>query len=216
MAPVTKRKSLRSKASAASKPTTTASTTTTPTSVTETPFPSFASSKRDKRTIKHSLLLSKITKSAPGSSAAGKKRRRPNKKLVTTLDALADALPDSSDAAAATTIQSPAAGDGDEGGHGAAAVDVPGAQARILVKDRSLKSRPGALKRKAAIEARERQRFEQNLAEMAKGVPAQQQQQQQQQQDVGMAEAPPAAEAASTADRWKALRAFIGGTMERR
>ncbi|KAK8162559.1 ribosome biogenesis protein SLX9-domain-containing protein [Phyllosticta citrichinensis] len=215
MAPVTKRKSLRSKAAAASKPTTSSTTTPAP-ETTETPFPSFASSKRDKRSIKHSLLLSKITKSAPGS-AAGKKRRRPNKKLVTTLDALADALPDGSDAAA--VAQDSAGAEGGDGGAAAAHVDVPGAQARIIVKNRSLKSRPGALKRKAAIEARERQRFEQNLAEMAKGVPAQQRQQQQQQQqpqDVGMAEAPPTAEASSTADRWKALRAFIGGTMERR
>ncbi|KAK8211800.1 ribosome biogenesis protein SLX9-domain-containing protein, partial [Phyllosticta paracitricarpa] len=148
----------------------------------------FASSKRDKRSIKHSLLLSKITKSAP------LKRRRPNKKLVTTLDALADALPTDDDYDGDANAEA-----GNQGERADAALDVPGAQARILVKNRSLKSRPGALKRKAAVEARERHRFEQNLAEMAKGVPA-----------------PPGAAAASTAERWKALRAFIGGTMERR
>ncbi|KAK7531175.1 ribosome biogenesis protein SLX9-domain-containing protein [Phyllosticta citricarpa] len=215
MAPTTKRKSLRSKASAASKPTTTTSSSTSTTPAIESPFPSFASSKRDKRSIKHSLLLSKITKSAPSSaSAAGKKRRRPNKKLVTTLDALADALPTDDDYDGDANAEA-----GNQGERADAALDVPGAQARILVKNRSLKSRPGALKRKAAVEARERHRFEQNLAEMAKGVPVQQQQQeqqQQQQQDVGMMEAPPGAAAASTAERWKALRAFIGGTMERR
>ncbi|KAK8245954.1 ribosome biogenesis protein SLX9-domain-containing protein [Phyllosticta capitalensis] len=228
MAP-TKRKSLRAKASAAAKPTTTtsstsySSTTTTPssaapTSVADTsPFPSFSSTKRDKRSIKHSLLLSKLSTSAPNSSAGVKKRRRPNKKLVTSLDALADALPDSSAAAAASQHAAEGAEDA------ATAIDVPGAQARIVVKGRSLKSRPGALRRKKAVEDRERLRFERNLAEMARGVPAAAAGQEQEQQvpDVGMAEEAAAAvggggAVASTADRWKALRAFIGGTMEKR
>lgn len=222
----TKRKSLRAKASAAAKPTTTSSTSSfttpssaAPASVADTsPFPSFSSTKRDKRSIKHSLLLSKLSTSAPNSSAGVKKRRRPNKKLVTSLDALADALPDSS-AAAAAASQHAAEGAEDA----ATAIDVPGAQARIVVKGRSLKSRPGALRRKKAVEDRERLRFERNLAEMARGVPAAAAGQEQEQQvpDVGMAEEAAAAvggggAVASTADRWKALRAFIGGTMEKR
>ena len=50
----------------------------------------FAASKKDKRRIKHAQLMSKVTK----ARTRNPRRRRPTKKLVTTLDALADALPD--------------------------------------------------------------------------------------------------------------------------
>ncbi|RAL63036.1 hypothetical protein DID88_004121 [Monilinia fructigena] len=51
---------------------------------------SFIESKKDKRTIKHSAFVNRIEK----GNAKPLKRRRPNKKLVTTLESLADALPD--------------------------------------------------------------------------------------------------------------------------
>ncbi|KAF2868608.1 ribosome biogenesis protein SLX9-domain-containing protein, partial [Massariosphaeria phaeospora] len=111
--------------------------------------PSFASSKKDKRTIKHSSFVSKIEK--PASSTA--KRRRPSKKLVADLESLANALPSFGDDDGA------GAGDGD-------GVVVVG-QAKIQRK--SLKSRPGATKRLEKLEREERARFQKNLGLMAAG-----------------------------------------------
>ncbi|RMZ79135.1 hypothetical protein DV738_g3491, partial [Chaetothyriales sp. CBS 135597] len=54
----------------------------------------FAPNKKDKRRIKHAQLLSKITKSQHTKKP---RRGRANKKLVATLDALANALPDADD-----------------------------------------------------------------------------------------------------------------------
>ena len=74
----------------------------------------------------------------------------------------------------------------------------------------SLKHRPGAMKRKRAMEGREMERFGKNLAQL-----------------VGSGEAQAAggastantsgdgAAGASQADRWAALRQFIGGSMEK-
>ncbi|EOD48043.1 putative fringe-like protein [Neofusicoccum parvum UCRNP2] len=157
--------------------------------VVDTPFSSFRQTKKDKREMKHSLLMSKVTK-----SATTKKRRRPNKKLVTTLESLADALPDADD-------------DGAEAGGEDGTVEV--GQAKI--KHKSLKSRPGALKRKEKLERLERQRFEKNLALMSAGHPQAPQEQTQEYADMG--NAPPAA---PTANRWSALRSFIENTMEKK
>ena len=49
----------------------------------------FIASKKDKRTIKHSAFVNRIEK----AQSKPLKRRRPNKKLKTTLEGLADALP---------------------------------------------------------------------------------------------------------------------------
>ncbi|KAF2139836.1 uncharacterized protein K452DRAFT_360080 [Aplosporella prunicola CBS 121167] len=182
-----KRKSLRAKASSGSKPTPSTSAPTPSGPVLDTPFTNFHATKKDKRDMKHSLLLSKVQKSAPGSGS--KKRRRPNKQLVTTLSSLADALPDAADAGF---------GDGDEDG----AVEV----GQAVIRQRSLKSRPGALKRKEKLERVERERFGRNLALMSAGQPQGEQMQAQAQAPV----------AATTGDRWKALRGFIEGTMERK
>lgn len=73
---------------------------------------------------------------------------------------------------------------------------------RIVLK--SLKHKPGALKRKAILEGRERERFGRNLAEM-----------------VGTTRAGEDAREGETGDgesrrreqRWEALRAFIGGNL---
>lgn len=157
--------------------------------VVDTEFSSFHMSKKDKRDMKHSLLMSKVTK-----SAGTKKRRRPNKKLVTTLESLADALPDADE-------------DGSEAGGEDGAVEV--GQAKI--KHKSLKSRPGALKRKEKLERMERERFEKNLALMTAG--SSQAPQGQQQEDMEMEGAPPAAPAAN---RWSALRSFIENTLEKK
>ena len=130
----------------------------------------FASSKRDKRSIKHSSFVGKIEK----SSAKSVKRRRPNKKLVANLESIASALPDFDD-------------DG-----GKDELDV--GQATVRRKNlKSLKSRPGAMKRKEKLEKMERDRFNANLAQMAStGNGA----------------------SSTTADRWAALKNHVQSTME--
>ncbi|KAL1612808.1 hypothetical protein SLS60_001037 [Paraconiothyrium brasiliense] len=101
----------------------------------------FSSSKKDKHAIKHSAFVSKIEK----SSKKIQKRRRPNKKLVTNLESLADAL---------SGLEQ-----GEENG------EVVVGQAKIQKK--SLKSRPGAMKKKEKLEKLEKERFNMNLAQMA-------------------------------------------------
>ncbi|KAL8836040.1 MAG: hypothetical protein Q9170_003085 [Blastenia crenularia] len=98
---------------------------------------SFPNTKRDKRTIKRSALISRIEKSKPPT----KKRRRPSKKLITGLESLAEALP--------------AAGEAE-----------PTETATAKIRHRSLKSKPGAMKRKEKIITMEKERFNQNMAQM--------------------------------------------------
>ncbi|KAL0264445.1 hypothetical protein SLS55_000395 [Diplodia seriata] len=158
--------------------------------VVDIPFSSFRVTKKDKREMKHSLLMSKVQK-----SAAPKKKRRPNKQLVTTLESLADALPDAGD-------DDGAEADGEDG-----TVEV--GQAKI--KHKSLKSRPGALKRKQKLERMEQERFEKNLALMSTG--ASQAPQGKSQDDMDMGNGP---STAPTSNRWSALRNFIESTMEKK
>jgi dynactin complex subunit len=144
-----------------------------------TPFgDAFRTSKKDKRQIKHATLMSKIAK-----SSKTQKKRRPSKKLVANLESLADALPDAAD-----------------NSHDAAS------QVNII-KQKTLRHKPGAMKRREKLEKVERDRFAKNLAQMASIQPA----------------AAPAAtgdasealpESNPTANRWSALRNFISQTME--
>lgn len=138
--------------------------------------PLFANSKKDKRRIKHAQLISKVTK----TDTTKQRRRRPSKKLVTTLDALADALPDDVDD---STSANEAAG------------TLPADQINVI-RRKSMKSRPGALKRKQKLDNSERDRFARNLAQMA--VPAS------------------STASASSADKLRALRGFISQTLEKR
>ncbi|KAN0122816.1 Ribosome biogenesis protein SLX9 domain containing protein [Hyaloscypha variabilis] len=140
-----KRPSMRSKTSSKSgsglisrplPPTPSNPAASTSTSTQSFSSPSFTNSKKDRRTIKHSALLSRIEK----TSKKPLKRRRPSKKLVTTLESLADALPD-----VAELVESGKGGK--MGGRG-----------------KSLRSKPGALKRKEKLERGERERFGKNLA----------------------------------------------------
>lgn len=142
---------------------------------------SFINTKKDKQTIKRSSFVNRIEK----ANAKPVKRRRPSKKLITTLDSLVDALPDTGDAEAVV-------GDG-------------------RIRQKSLKSRPGALKRKVVIENAEKERFNANLAVLSKtpavhvgaGM------------DVDVANgAEKTTKASATAGRWAALRGFINSTME--
>lgn len=116
------------------------------------------------------------------------KRRRPNKKLVTTLESLGDALDDVLD----------------EGGVGERAKE-----GKIRLK--GLKSRPGAMKKKEKLERMERERFGRNLAQLTSGtgtgkeIPGMQDER-----------VEGKVEMSSTASRWAALRGFISQTMEQK
>ena len=148
----------------------------------------FATSKKDKRRIKHAQLLNKISK-----ANTKPKRRRPNKKLVATLDSLADALPDEDDATQ----------------HHNAAGSRPEEQVNII-KRKSLKSKPGALKRKQKLDNEERARFAKNMAQMTPTTTS--------------ASAPGGNSRAAGQDaagsinlgRWAVLRGFISQTLEKR
>lgn len=158
--------------------------------------------------MKHSALLHKIQKSAPGTI---KKRRRPNKKLVAGLEGLLGALPDVPEA------QNPSGGHSveedewqglsDEDEVDTSALGQLTSMARVRRRQpavvaaadgkmqlKTLKSRPGAMKRKAKLESTEMDRFKKNMAQMQQGAATQ--------------------SGSSTADRWAALRGFIGQTMQ--
>ena len=94
---------------------------------------SFSNSKVDKRTIKHSAFVNRIEK----ANKKPLKRRRPNKKLVTTLESLADALPSVDDLVKRK-----------EGGK---------------VEMKSLSHGRGFMKRRGKVEKEERERFGKNL-----------------------------------------------------
>ena len=132
----------------------------------------FRATKRDKRTIKHSALLSRIEKSKPSS----KKRRvrRPSKKLITNLQSLVETLPDVLERKNGETLF------GDPG-----------------IKHTSLKSRPGALKKKEKLIAMEKEIFNKNMARMI------------QHDDVNDKTEH------DTAKRWAAIRGSIQRTMDR-
>ncbi|RYP13079.1 hypothetical protein DL767_010952 [Monosporascus sp. MG133] len=213
MAPVqpTKRRSLRAKLAARE------ATGPAPYEPRKAPRPdaapttdAFVNSKKDKRLIKHSSFVSRIEK----SSSTGKKalkRRRPGKKLKTNLEALADALPDLAERS-----------EGDE------------AMLRQLregkVRHRSLRTRPGALKRKEKIVKGEVERFGVSLARLntvggaaeAQGMQVEGPGEGAEMSGNGAVEAQtqPHMQAqtqqaqASTSNRWAALRGFISATME--
>ncbi|KAL8748545.1 MAG: hypothetical protein Q9184_007224, partial [Pyrenodesmia sp. 2 TL-2023] len=138
----------------------------------------FSNTKKDKRIIKHSALLSRIQKSKPQS----KKRRRPSKKLVANLESLAEALPDAPGLRKADNLET----------------------ANAKIKHRSLKSRPGAMKKKEKIIGMEKDRFNRNMAQMAAA---------------GMGDRSQGEDRSGvphTGTKWAALRNFIQQTMEQR
>lgn len=146
-------------------------------------FDDFRTSKRDKRTIKHASLVSKIEK----NNQKTPKRRRASKKLAANLDSLADALPETDEA------------------------QDPSAQANII-QQKTLKHKPGAMKRRQDLEKRERDRFARNMAQMSAMDTG-----------AGTGAAAPSAEmdhstatqeTNGTSNRWAALRSFISQTME--
>lgn len=180
--------------------------------------------KKDKRTIKHNTLLTKVQDGGVQKSTK-QKRRRPGNKLaaVDGLSGLADALPEVDGALDDTEDGWEGVGDGsgDEAATGIDLGNLRKVRRRKTVPNditgkmvmKSAKSRPGAMKRRHKMEQSEIERFKRNLAQMAStpaanGVP------------VGPGDsstsdhAAPRVEESSQANRWKALRAFIGGTMQ--
>ncbi|KAL8388819.1 hypothetical protein RB595_008953 [Gaeumannomyces hyphopodioides] len=154
--------------------------------------PLFPDTKRDRRLIKKSTFLGQIRSKSGASSGGVTKRRRPSKKLVADLDSLAAALPALED------------------GGGGGASQQPG-----KVRIKSIRHRPGALKRKEKLVRAETQNIGRSLAFLsgldgkADGAGA----------EAGMGGAGVAAGTtppppAPTANRWAALRAHISGTME--
>jgi hypothetical protein len=120
--------------------------------------------------MKHARLMSKVTK----STSTKPRRRRPNNKLVATLDSLASALPYDDEVARGT-----------------------GTDARDqvnIIKRKSLKSRPGALKRREKLDKGERDRFTKNMAQLATTT----------------------SQAGDPSNKWAALRGFISQTLEKR
>ena len=129
---------------------------------TSTSHTEFTASKKDKRAIKSSIFRSKIEKP---SAKSPKKRRRPSKKLVTTLESLSAALPE-------IAVSGPS---NDK---------ASGTQSNLV----SLKSKPGARKKRVRLEKEERLRFGKNMAVMAR-----------------MAATPGDQDGATTGNRWTAL-----------
>ncbi|KAI8186185.1 hypothetical protein K4K51_010768 [Colletotrichum sp. SAR 10_75] len=151
----------------------------------------FLTNKKDKRTMKHSAFVSKISKT---SSKKTLKRRRPSKKLVTTMESLADALPDlADDGETAHSLEQLREG---------------------KVRHKSLKSRPGALKRKEKVVRGEMARFGASMAALANvPVAAAPATKVDGGDNVAMGDAA-AEETSATAGRWAALRRHISSTME--
>ncbi|OAX83793.1 hypothetical protein ACJ72_01849 [Emergomyces africanus] len=222
MAPIAPKKRTSTRAKIAHKPSRSSTTGTTtlpssssssftdqPTYRTTAPFSdssTFRTTKKDKRQIKHSVFLSKIEK--PRSKTL--KRRRPSKKLITNLDSLVDALPDAGDG----TNSSNAKNDKHR--------EMMASQVNII-RQKSLKHKPGAMKRKETLDRRERERFARNLAQLAavaspsssttagegsalknNNAPV----------EVTQPQTRAPAENAPTSNRWAALRNFISQTMD--
>ncbi|KAJ5793149.1 uncharacterized protein N7503_009127 [Penicillium pulvis] len=142
-----------------------------------TPFgDDFRTSKKDKRQIKHAGLMSKIAKNATKTP----KKRRASKKLVANLESLADALPEAAE----------------ESHDAASQVNV--------IKQNTLRHKPGALKRREKMEKVERDRFAMNMAQMS-GLQA---------PTASAGETTTTTTADPTASRFAALRNFISSTME--
>ncbi|KAG5979943.1 hypothetical protein E4U54_006858 [Claviceps lovelessii] len=179
----------------------------------------FLSTKRDKRLMKHSSFVSRISKpskvtksTATATSSGGSARRRPKNKLKTSLEGLADALPEMQRG---------------EGGQEILAGKI---------RHRSLASKKGALRRKERLVRGEMERFGASMAALATGMGAasatatgtgsnhagaagsgdgtSSTEGQEKVSDAQAASASASAASDATANRWAALRGYISATME--
>ncbi|KAK1757903.1 ribosome biogenesis protein SLX9-domain-containing protein [Echria macrotheca] len=168
----------------------------------------FINSKLDKRKIKHSSFVSRITKPSSSSCSCVKKRRRPSKKLVTDLESLGGALDDIIDEINFSSNEA----EEDEVALG-------------KIRHKSLRSRPGALKKKEKVVKGEMERFGKSLAQLAmmaptpapakdttQGMVAGEMEMDVEETDSAEQAAPPPSSTGSS--QWAALRQFISSTME--
>jgi hypothetical protein len=142
---------------------------------------SFINSKKDKRVIKHSAFINRIEK----AHKKPLKRRRPSKKLVTTMESLADALPE-------------LGLENEDGGEG-------------KIKMKSLRSKPGAMKRKEKVERMERERFGRNFSVLMGA----RKENEEGAKEIAMGEGTVGAEVPKKKGRFAALRAWVDNNMER-
>jgi hypothetical protein len=155
----------------------------------------FLDNKRDRERIRKSAFLGRVAASASRvqkrrSSLAANKKRRPSKKLVASLESLGDVLGE---------IE---AEDDDMDGN-----EDASARASGKIRHKSLKSRPGALKRKEKVVRGEMDRFGKNMAQLH-SIPAGEE------QGMAVTNIVEVDTSSATANRWKALRGFITATME--
>ncbi|KAL7911777.1 ribosome biogenesis protein SLX9 domain-containing protein [Trichoderma velutinum] len=157
---------------------------------------SFLSSKRDKRTIKHSSFVSRISSSRVSKSSKLRRGRGAKKSTtLNSLDSLADALPELAD------------------GEGAAEI-LDG-----KIKHQSLRSKKGALKRKERLLKGEMARFGVSMAQLSH-LPAQTQNAIPESEKPSAASLPASSGASAPtpapapSNRWAALRGYISATME--
>lgn len=173
-------------------------------------------SKKDKRAMRHSVLMNKVRDAGIKKS----KPRRPNNKLKTDMESLASALPELEDMledgeGEEDEWEGVESGDEEMNVDGAAAPKQRRRRAKKNAGEgkmemKSLKHKPGAMKRKRVLEGREMERFGKNLAQLVGSV----------QRGGSVAKTgeggstATAPVVAAQADRWAALRGFIGGSME--
>ncbi|KAK1143428.1 hypothetical protein N8T08_006756 [Aspergillus melleus] len=133
----------------------------------------FRTTKKDKRQIKHNSFMSRIEKNSQKSARS----RRSSKNLAANLDSLADALPEAEE------------------------FNDPDNQVNVI-KQTTLRHKPGAMKRREKLEKTERDRFAKNMAQMS-GIDA-----------AAATNAGSEGDSGAVSNRWAALRSFISQTME--
>ncbi|KAL9125912.1 MAG: hypothetical protein Q9217_004947 [Psora testacea] len=179
-----------------------------------------------KRASKHATLLSRLQETAPASKIT--KRRRPGNKLITNLEGLADALPE--DVGEAGMM-----GKGARRKDGGDGMEDEGVMRNgMKIKHKSLRSRPGAGKKKEKLVALERERFARNIALMAtrainpsgqekgnggdggSGTVMGKEGEMGVERDNIVSDSNEKGEGGTSKARWAAIRRFIEQTMERR
>lgn len=164
----------------------------------------FIESKRDKKLMKHSSFMSRVAESGVSKNGGGKSQKNkrtgrgrssnPNKNLQTTLDSLADALPELAE------------GEG----------NIEALQGKI--RHKSLKSKKGALKRKEQVVKGEMARFGASMALLGRTQETQSPSPLPPRGAVTVSSTQDSNNTATPApgvsNRWAALRGYISSTME--
>lgn len=116
--------------------------------------------KAARRTQRHQEFVSRIAKRSTTKRAKPRKRSRPSKSLTANLSSLVDVLPDGeSTAASSGKAVTVSARNGD-------AIELGQNDGAVRIHNATLKSRPGAQKKRAALEKVERDWFAKNLVTM--------------------------------------------------